>query len=53
MQGSSSTKLAVTDLLLFIVMLVGLVVPDKSPLQSTNSQSVAGEAVMGTTVPEV
>ena len=36
-----------------MVTLSGLVVPDKAPLQSVKDQPGAGEAVTGTTVPEV
>ena len=46
-------KVAVTALLLFIVIVAGLVEPDKLPLQPANVQPAAGTAVNVTTVPDV
>ena len=51
--GGSCVKVAVTALLPFIVIVVGLVLPDKSPLHPLNVQPEAGLAVKVTTVPGV
>src|SRR5262249_59300636 len=51
MLGGSGVKLAVIDFSLSIVMMAGLSVPVRSPLQPSNRQPGAGVAVSGTLVP--
>jgi hypothetical protein len=45
-------KVAVTDLFAFMVIVVGFVLPVRSPLQPVNDQPATGVAVRVTIVPE-
>jgi hypothetical protein len=49
--GAGGVNVAATALLPFIVMLVGFVLPDRSPLQPEKLQPAAGVAVSYTMSP--
>ena len=46
-------NIAVSDLLPFMVMVSGLVLPVKAPLQPENTEPCAGVAVIVTAVPDL